>query len=108
VSSVVFVTLGKELFADCQKKLGKKTLCRVSKINRQRASSPSVFFTEVFLCGTRQRACLLSAKKKHLTKNLALGKKPNSGSVLTLETTNFIWELTTLTRLETAALSLIK
>jgi hypothetical protein len=43
--SVVFVTLGKELFVECQKTLGKETLCRVSKI-KQSAKS---FFAECFL-----------------------------------------------------------
>jgi hypothetical protein len=42
--SVVFVTLDKEPFAECQKKtLGKELLRRVFS------------FTESFLCGTRQR-----------------------------------------------------
>jgi hypothetical protein len=55
--SVVFVTLGKEPFAECQKKtLGKELLCRV------------FYFTEGFLCGTRQRASLPSARKKTLGK----------------------------------------
>jgi hypothetical protein len=49
--SVVFVTLGKEPFAECQKKtLGKEALCRVPRI-------------------------------KHSAKNMTLGKEPNSGSV---------------------------
>jgi hypothetical protein len=40
------VTLGKELFAECQKKtLGKETLCRVSKIKHSAKS----FFAECFL-----------------------------------------------------------
>jgi hypothetical protein len=44
--SVVFVTLGKEPFAECQKKaLGKETLCRVSKIKHSAKS----FFAECFL-----------------------------------------------------------
>jgi hypothetical protein len=38
-------------------------------------------FTESFLRGTRQRASLPSARKKHSTKYLAFGKEPNSGSV---------------------------
>jgi hypothetical protein len=39
-------TLGKELFAECQKKtLGKETLCRVSKIKHSAKS----FFAECFL-----------------------------------------------------------
>jgi hypothetical protein len=44
--SVVFVTLGKEPFAKCQKKtLGKETLYRVSKIKHSAKS----FFAECFL-----------------------------------------------------------
>jgi hypothetical protein len=44
--SVVFVTLGKEPFAKCQKKtLGKETLCRVPKIKHSAKS----FFAECFL-----------------------------------------------------------
>jgi precorrin-6x reductase len=44
--SVVFVTLGKEPFAECQKKtLGKETLCRVLKIKH----SANSFFAECFL-----------------------------------------------------------
>jgi hypothetical protein len=40
------VTLGKEPFAECQKKtLGKETLCRVSKIKHSAKS----FFAECFL-----------------------------------------------------------
>jgi hypothetical protein len=43
---VVFVTLGKEPFAECQKKtLGKETLCRVSKIKHSAKS----FFADCFL-----------------------------------------------------------
>jgi hypothetical protein len=46
LSSVVFVTLGKEPFAECQKKtLVKETLCRVSKIKHSAKS----FFAECFL-----------------------------------------------------------
>jgi hypothetical protein len=74
---VVFVTLDKELFAECQKNtrqrnflpsiknktLGKELLRRVFS------------FTEGFLHGTRQRS-----QKKHSAKNLALDKEPNSGS----------------------------
>jgi hypothetical protein len=44
--SVVFVTLDKELFAECQKKtLGKETFYRVSKIKHSAKS----FFAECFL-----------------------------------------------------------
>jgi hypothetical protein len=82
--SVVFVTLGKEPFAECQKKtLGKETLCRVSKIKHSAKS----FFAEcfllprVFLRGTRQRALCRVPEIKHSAKNMALGKEPNSGSV---------------------------
>jgi hypothetical protein len=67
--SVVFVTLGKELFAECQKKtLSKELLRRVFS------------FTEGFLCGTRQRALCRVPEIKHSAKNIALGKEPNSGS----------------------------
>jgi hypothetical protein len=62
--SVVFVTLGKEPFAECQKKtLDKETLCRVSKIKH----SAKNFFAEcfllpkVFLRGTRRKASLPSS-----------------------------------------------
>jgi hypothetical protein len=94
--SVVFVTLGKEPFAECQKKtLGKETLCRVSKKDtRQRNSLPSVknktlgkellrrvfSFTEGFLRGTRQRALCRVPEIKHSAKNMTLGKEPNFGS----------------------------
>jgi hypothetical protein len=37
-------------------------------------------FTEGFLCGTRQRASLPSARKKHSAKYLVLSKEPNYGS----------------------------
>jgi hypothetical protein len=44
--SVVFVTLGKEPFAECQKKtLDKEILCRVSKIKHSAKS----FFAECFI-----------------------------------------------------------
>jgi hypothetical protein len=81
--SVVFVTLGKEPFAECQKKtLGKETLCRVSKINHSAKSlfAECFLLPRFFLRGTRQRASLPSARKKHSAKNMALGKEPNSGS----------------------------
>jgi hypothetical protein len=57
--SVVFVTLGKEPFAECQKKtLGKETLCRVSKNKTlgKELLRRVFYFTEGFLRGTRQRA----------------------------------------------------
>jgi hypothetical protein len=67
--SVVFVTLGKEPFAECQKKtLGKELLRRVFS------------FTEGFLRGTRQRTLCRVPEIKHSAKNMALGKEPNSGS----------------------------
>jgi hypothetical protein len=64
------------------------------KDTRQRNSLPSVknktldkellrrvfSFTEGFLRGTRQRASLSSARKKHSAKNMVLDKEPNSGS----------------------------
>jgi hypothetical protein len=59
----------KSLLSVKNKTLGKKLLHRVFS------------FTEGFLRGTRQRASLPSVQKKHLAKNMALGKKPNSGSV---------------------------
>jgi hypothetical protein len=51
------------------KTLDIETLCRV------------FFFTEGFLLGTRQKASLPSARKKHSANYLTLGKEPNSGSV---------------------------
>jgi hypothetical protein len=50
--SVVFVTLGKKSFAECQKKtLGKETICRVSKIKHSaKGFLPSVFFYRGFFC----------------------------------------------------------
>jgi hypothetical protein len=72
--SVVFVTLGKEPFAECQKKtLKNKTL---DKELLRRVFS----FTEGFLRGTRQRALCRVPEIKHSAKNTALGKEPNSGS----------------------------
>jgi hypothetical protein len=58
---VIFLTLGKE------------ALCRVSKEFFRRV----FYFTEGFLCGTRQRASLSSARKKQSAKYLVLGKEPN-------------------------------
>jgi hypothetical protein len=82
--SVVFVTLGKEPFAECQKKtLGKETLCRVSKIKH----SVKSFFAECFLlpmvfCVALGKEVLCRVpEKKHSAKNMALDKEPNSGSV---------------------------
>jgi hypothetical protein len=82
--SVVFVTLGKEPFAECQKKtLGKETLCRVSKIKH----SVKSFFAECFLlpmvfCVALGKEVLCRVpEKKHSAKNMALGKEPNSGSI---------------------------
>jgi hypothetical protein len=81
--SVVLVTLGKEPFAECKKKtLGKKTLCRVSKIKHSAKS----FFAECFLlprdfCVALGKELLYRVpEKKHLAKNVALGKEQNSGS----------------------------
>jgi hypothetical protein len=74
--SVVFVTLGKEPFTECQKKtLGKETLCRVSKIKH----SVKSFFAECFLlprvfCAALGKELLCRVPKK------TLGKDPNSGS----------------------------
>jgi hypothetical protein len=85
--SVVFVTLGKEPFAECQKKtLGKETLCRVSKIKHSAKS----FFAECFLlpsvfCVALGKEFLCRVPEiKHSTKNIALGKEPNSGSAYSL------------------------
>jgi hypothetical protein len=83
LSSVVFVTLGKEPFAECQKKtLGKETLCQVSKIKHSAKS----LFAECFLllrvfCVALGKELLCRVPEiKHSTKNMALGKEPNSGS----------------------------
>jgi hypothetical protein len=40
------------------------------------------YFTESFLRGTRQRASLPNARKKHSAKYLVLDKERNSGSAL--------------------------
>jgi hypothetical protein len=83
LSSVVFVTLGKEPFAECQKKtLDKETLCRVSKIKHsaKRFFAECFSFTEGFLRGTWQRALCRVPEIKHSAKNMALDKEPNSGS----------------------------
>jgi hypothetical protein len=81
--SVVFVTLDKEPFAECQKKtLGKETLCRVSKIKHSAKS----FFAECFIlprvfCVALGKELLCRVPEiKHSAKNIALGKEPNSGS----------------------------
>jgi hypothetical protein len=81
--SVVFVTLGKEPFAECQKKtLSKETLCRVSKIKHSAKS----LFAECFLlpsvfCMALGKELLCRVPEiKHSAKNMALGKEPNSGS----------------------------
>jgi hypothetical protein len=81
--SVVFVTLGKEPFAECQKKtLGKEILCRVSKIKHSAKS----FFAECFILPRvfyvaldKELLCRVT-EIKHSAKNMALGKEPNSGS----------------------------
>jgi hypothetical protein len=71
--SVVFVTLGKDPFTECQKKtLGKETLCRVSKIKHSAKS----LFAECFL--------LPRFFAWHSAKNMSLGKEPNSGSTVCL------------------------
>jgi hypothetical protein len=75
--SVVFVTLGKDPFAECQKNtLGKETLCRVSKIKHSAKSffAECFFLPKVFLRGTRQRASLSSVRNKTIV------KEPNSDS----------------------------
>jgi hypothetical protein len=77
------VTLGKEPFAECQKKtLGKETLCRVSKIKHSAKS----FFAECFIlprvfCMALRKELLCRVPEiKHSAKNTALGKESNSGS----------------------------
>jgi hypothetical protein len=66
-------TLGKELFAECQKKtLGKHSA---------KSFFAECFFIEGFLRGTRHKASLPSARKKHSAKNMALGKELNFGNV---------------------------
>jgi hypothetical protein len=81
--SVVFVTLDKEPFAECQKKtLDKETLCRVSKIKHSAKS----YFAECFIlprvfCVTLGKELLCRVpEKKHSAKNMTLGKEPNSSS----------------------------
>ena len=74
--------LGKELFAECQKTLGKKTLCGVLKIKHSTKS----FFAECFLlprvfCVALGKELLCRVpEKKHSAKYLALDRKLNSGS----------------------------
>jgi hypothetical protein len=76
------VTLGKEPFAECQKKtLGKETLCRVSKIKHSAKS----FFAECFLLPRvfawhSTKSFFAECPKKHSAKNMALGKESNFGS----------------------------
>jgi hypothetical protein len=77
------VTLGKEPFAECQKKtLGKETLCRVSNIKH----SAKGLFAECFLlprvfCVALGKELFCRVPKiKHSAKNMALGKEPNSRS----------------------------
>jgi hypothetical protein len=83
--SVVFVTLGKAHFAECQENtLGEETLCRMSKIKHSAKS----FFAECFLlprvfCVALGKELLCRVPEiKHSAKNMALGKEPNSGSEL--------------------------
>jgi hypothetical protein len=62
--------------------LGKETLCRVPEKTLGKELFRRVFsFIEGFLCGTRQRASLPSARKKHSAKHLTLDKESNSDSV---------------------------
>jgi hypothetical protein len=88
--SVVFMTLGKEPFAECQKKtLGKETLCRVSKIKH----STNSFFAECFLlprafCEALGKEILCPVPEKTLDKEYELDKKPNSGSGSSLKASN--------------------
>jgi hypothetical protein len=81
--SVVFVTLGKESFAECQKKdtRQRNSLSSVKNKTLGKELLRRVFsFIEGFLCGTRQRALCRVPEIKHSAKNMALGKEPNSGS----------------------------
>jgi hypothetical protein len=78
------LTLGKEPFAECQKKtLGKETLCRVSKIKHSAKS----FFAEWFIlprvfCVALGKELLCRLPEiKYSAKNMTLDKEPNSGSV---------------------------
>jgi hypothetical protein len=82
LSSVVFVTLGKEPFAECQKKTpGKETLCRVSKIKHSAKSLfAECFFYQGFFAWHSAKSFFAECPKKHSAKNMALGKEPNSGS----------------------------
>jgi hypothetical protein len=75
--SVEFLTLGKELFAECQNKtLDKETLCQVSKVKHSAKS----FFAECYLlprvfCVALGKMLLCRVPdKKHSAKNLALAK----------------------------------
>jgi hypothetical protein len=64
------VTLGKEPFAECQKKtLGKETLCRVSKIKHSAKS----FFAECFLLP--RVFCVALGKELPSARNKTLGKE---------------------------------
>jgi hypothetical protein len=82
--SVVFVTLGKEPFAECQKKtLGKETLCRVSKIKHsaKKLFAKCFLLPRVFCVALGKKLFCRVPEKKHSVKNMTLGKEPNSGSV---------------------------
>jgi hypothetical protein len=70
----------KKLFNECQKikTLSKELLRRVFS------------FTEGFLRGTRQRASLPSARKKHSAKYLVLGTEPNYGSDITISLSSIL------------------
>jgi hypothetical protein len=62
------------------KKLGKETLCRVSKIKHSVNSFfDECFFIEGFLVGL-DKELFAENPKKHAANHLALGKKPNSSS----------------------------
>jgi hypothetical protein len=75
--SVVFVTIGKELFVECQiKTLGKEILCRVSKIKHSTKS----FFAECYLLPRVFCVALDKELFAECPKKKTLGKEPNSGS----------------------------
>jgi hypothetical protein len=81
--SVVFATLGKEPFAECQKKdtRQRNSLSSVKNKTLGKELLRRVFsFTEGF-CVTHDKELLCRVpEKKHWAKNMTLGKEPNSGS----------------------------
>jgi hypothetical protein len=85
LTSVVFVTLGKEPFAECCIcDTRQRAICRVSKIKHSAKS----FFAECFILSSvfclalgKELLCRV-LEKKHSAKNMTLGKEQNSGSDL--------------------------